>query len=452
MPDPTPPPSEDPFADLYGRLPDARSRADADGDTVPKSRREAREAAARASHEPPAQPPTVAIPVPEPAPEPAPALDDLFATAGRIPPTTKKKAMKTKKRRRRGLWIALVIVVVLVGGAAGGGLWAWNAYGGQIRSALGWGESKDYAEGMAQGQATVTIRTGDGGQQISQSLYNAGVTKTADAFYDMLVKLPSSPTFYPGVYKLQQQMSATAALQALQDPANKMDYTAQIPEGLTVSDTISRLSDSLGIPLSDFQAAVANPATYQVSAGSLEGWLFPATYTFDPGVTAQEVIQTMVNRAVQSLDAAGVTPDQRQRILTIASIIQREARQRDDFYKVSRVIQNRLAADMLLQMDSTAQYGYNELHNGTVSSSEAALTDDNPWNTYVNKGLPKGPISNPGDVAIDAAMHPVDGPWLYFVTVNLDTGETVFSVTVQDHDAAVAQWRQWCVQNPNSGC
>ena len=169
------------------------------------------------------------------------------------------------------------------------------------------------------------------------------------------------------------------------------------------------------------------------------------------------MITTLVNRAVQSLDAAGVPVEDRQRVLTVASIIQREARFEADFYKVSRVIENRLNPDNqetfgLLQMDSTAQYGYGELHDGTVSSSGEALTDDNPWNTYVHPGLPVGPISNPGDTAIDAAMHPADGEWLYFVTVNLNTGETVFTTNVDDHNRAVAQWQAWCTDNPDAGC
>jgi UPF0755 protein len=103
-------------------------------------------------------------------------------------------------------------------------------------------------------------------------------------------------------------------------------------------------------------------------------------------------------------------------------------------------------------MDSTAQYGYGEMHDGTVSSSAEALADDNPWNTYVHPGLPIGPIANPGDVAIDAAMHPADGDWMYFVTVNLDTGETVFTSNIRDHERAIAQWQAWCKEHPDSGC
>ena len=252
-------------------------------------------------------------------------------------------------------------------------------------------------------------------------------------------------------------MTSAAALTMLEDPGSRRENTAQLPEGLTMESTLVRVSDGTGIPLADLQAAAADPSVYGVSAASLEGWLFPATYTFDPDTTPQEVIKTMVDRTVQSLDAAGVPVDQRERILTVASIIQREARFTADFYKVSRVIENRLAPDNdethgYLQMDSTAQYGYNEINKGTASSSAEALENDNPWNTYVHPGLPIGPIANPGDVAIDAAMHPADGPWLYFVTVNLDTGETVFTTTYAEHEKAVAQWQEWCSANDSDDC
>jgi len=282
----------------------------------------------------------------------------------------------------------------------------------------------------------------------------------------MLVDTAQNPTFYPGVYRLQKQMTSAAALTALQDPANKLENSALIREGLTVQQTLPILAEGIGLPLEDFEAAIADPSVYGVTvdpaivaAGGqpLEGWLFPAMYEFDPGATATDVIRTMVDRTVVSLESAGVPVEDRQRVLTIASIIQREARFTEDFYKVSRVIQNRMDPGNqetfgLLQMDSTAQYGYGELHDGTVSSSEEALTDDNLWNTYKHTGLPVGPIANPGDTAIDAAMHPADGDWLYFVTVNLDSGETVFTSNLADHNRAVAQWQTWCADNPDSGC
>ncbi|MBW9095198.1 endolytic transglycosylase MltG [Microbacterium jejuense] len=393
-------------------------------------------------------------------------LDDLFSGStstddiGHVPPA------KNKKRRRIGGWIALGVVLLILGGIAAGGLYVWNTYEPQIRKVMGWEEPKDYEAGLANGETSITIMSGDTGQPISEALFNAGVTKTAGAFYDYLIETGQNPNFQPGVYKLQKQMTSEAALAALMDPANRQENTAQIPEGYSVDGTLERISEGTGIPLADLQAAAADPSVYGISvdpaiaaAGGqpLEGWLFPATYTFDPGTTAQAAIQTLVNRTIQSLDAAGVPVEKRQEILTTASIIQREARYEADMQKVSRVILNRLDANNQetfgkLQMDSTAQYGYGELHAGSASTSDEAQNDPNPWNTYVHTGLPIGPISNPGDVAIDAAMHPADGPWLYFVTVNMDTGETIFTNTYNEHLKYVKQMQQWCSEHPDSGC
>jgi peptidoglycan lytic transglycosylase G len=393
-------------------------------------------------------------------------LEDLFNgehttdSVGQVPPP------KNKRRRRIGGWIALGVVLLLLGGIAGGALYVWNTYEDQIREVMGWEEPKDYDPGMANGEVFVTVASGDTGAPISQSLFDAGVTKTPEAFYDYLIDTGQNPPFVPGVFTLQKQMTSEAALAALLDPANKMENSAQLREGLTVDQSLPLLAEGTGLPIEDFQAAVADPTVYGVpvdpaivAAGGqpLEGWLFPATYTFDPGATAQDVIATLVNRTVKSLDAAGVPVEDRQRVLTVASIIQREARYEKDMQQVSTVIENRLSPSNketfgLLQMDSTAQYGYGEMHDGTVSSSGEALADPNPWNTYVNTGLPIGPIANPGDVAIDAAMNPADGDWLYFVTVNLDTGETVFTSNLADHNRAVAQWQAWCSDHPDSGC
>ena len=532
MPD-APSPFDDPFADLFGKLPDPRDRRSSGDDggrgtaapvtsaagepsgTTPLSRREAREAAARRASASAA--PAAAATRPSAAPAPAPTaaapvssavvteadewpilggasaqdgpsyrggrddeqgttvtarpvatatLEDLFTGAhttdslGEVPPP------RNKRRRRVGGWIALGIVLLLLGGIAGGAFYVWTTYEDKIREVMGWEEPKDYAAGVANGEAFVTVAAGDTGSPISQSLFDAGVTKTPEAFYDYLIDTAQNPPFVPGVFKLQKQMTSEAALAALLDPANKMENSAQLREGLTLAQSLPLLAEGTGIPIEDFQAAVADPSVYGVpvdpaivAAGGqpLEGWLFPATYTFDPGVTAQDVIATLVNRTMKSLDDAGVPVEDRQRILTVASIIQREARYEKDMQQVSRVIENRLSQSNqetfgLLQMDSTAQFGYGEMHDGTVSSSAEALADPNPWNTYVNTGLPIGPISNPGDVAIDAAMHPADGDWLYFVTVNLDTGETVFTSNLADHNRAVAQWQAWCGDHPDSGC
>jgi UPF0755 protein len=370
-------------------------------------------------------------------------LDDLFA------PENHRKV--PAKKRGRGCLIGLIIVLVVLGGIAAGGAWVYNTYQTKIDDLMGWGEPKDYQAGQATGEALVTIKKGDTGSPVSTALFQAGVTKTKGVFYDYLVEQGSAATFYPGVYKLQKKMTAAAALKALEDPKSRMANTVRIQEGSTVESSLPRIVDGVGLKLEDLTSAVSNPAKYGVQAKRLEGWLFPAVYTFDPGVTAEEVITRMVKRTQESLAKAGVPDADAQRVLTIASVIEREGRT-PDFAKISRVIQNRIDDGMMLQMDSTAQYGYGELHAGKASTSEEAQHNDNPWNTYVIKGLPATPISNPGDAAIDAAMHPADGPWLYFVTVNMNTGETQFSTTYEEHQQGIQKMRAWCKANPGTGC
>lgn len=357
-----------------------------------------------------------------------------------------------KKKRKKAGWIAAIVVLVVLGGIGAGGLYVWNTFEPQIREVMGWQEPIDY-EGSGSGEVMVSIAEGDDGAAIARTLKNSGVTKTTEAFYELLLAQDSEPIFHPGVYTLAKKMSAQSALTALLDPDNKVERTVLLREGITGAEIFKELSAGTEIPVEEFEAAAADPTAYGLPATvpSIEGWLFPAMYTFDPGLTAQQIIQVLVDRTIASLDSAGVPEADRERTLIIASIIQREARLDDDFYKVSRVIQNRLAAGMKLEMDSTAQYA-DTTKSGSVWSTKEALESDNPWNTYKRAGLPIGPIASPGDAAIDAAMSPAPGSWLFFVTVNLDTGETVFTNTVAEHEAAVAQLRSWCDANPGKGC
>jgi UPF0755 protein len=455
----------------------------APGSPAPTSRREARERAERARADAtqtsiPTNVPDATAPTPGNASDAGAALaaagtvnaadadpeaTDAAATGPeKTTPPAKKQSRAARRaagsdyppreKRKKTGWIAALVVLALVGGIGGGALYVWNTFEPQIRTVMGWQEPIDY-EGSGTGEAMVSIAAGDTGIDIARTLENRGVTKTTDAFYELLLTQSSEPVFHPGVYKLAKKMSAEAALDALLDPDNKIERTVLLREGITGAEILTELSAGTEIPLKELQAAVADPSIYGIpeAAPSIEGWLFPALYTFDPDLSAKEVIQVLVDRTNTSLDDAGVPAADRERILTIASIIQREARQDDDFYKVSRVIYNRLAANMKLEMDSTAQYGDNA-EPGTVWSTKEALESDNPWNTYKRTGLPVGPIASPGDTAIAAAMKPADGSWLFFVTVNLETGETVFSNTVAEHDAAVKKLRAWCKSNPDKGC
>ena len=201
-----------------------------------------------------------------------------------------------------------------------------------------------------------------------------------------------------------------------------------------------------GASVAELQAAAADYHALGVPAGapSLEGWLFPATYQFQPGTTPTAMLKAMVQRMFQALDAHGVQPQDREHVLTLAGLVQKEGNGSDDA-KVARVFLNRIAKGMPLQSDATVSYGAG---GTTVVPTPKEYASRNPYNTYLRKGLPAGPISNPGDTAITAALHPTPGPWLYFVTVNLATGETVFSTTEAEHEKAAARFHAWLKAHP----
>ena len=356
---------------------------------------------------------------------------------------------KPPKRKRRWVkpFVITVVIIAVLGGLAGGAYAAFQPQVAKLITALS-PVDNDYT-GSGTGQVVFTIKSGDTGGSIATNLQKAGVTKSYDAFYQLLLRQHPEVEFQPGVFKLAKGMSAQAALTALQDPANRMQNTAVIPEGTAEKDALQTVSEATKIPLAELQQAAANPAEYGLpaQATTLEGFLFPATYTFPPGATAHDVIKTMVDRSFQSLDEAGVAPADRWNTVVLASIVQREAGLKDDYPKVSRVFLNRLAQGWDLQSDATVAYGTGNTQR--VETTDAEREDaSNPYNTYVHPGLPVGPISNPGDLAINAVVHPADGPWMFFVTWNLKTGETIFSTTVEEHDAAVAKWKQWMKDNP----
>lgn len=352
---------------------------------------------------------------------------------------------KRKKRRLTWLWVLLSIILIGAVGSYG----AWAMFEPQIRKVLGWELPIDYTTTGNGEEALVVIKSGDIGSDVAKTLFDAGVTMTSQAFYKLLLATDPAPTFQPGTYALQKEMSAKSALALLQDPASRVISKVTIPEGKTLKQVLAALSKGTGIDIAELEAASTDLASLGVPATevSLEGFLFPATYTFDPGITAHDVLQIMVNRMYQSLDAAGVAVEDRHRVLTLAALIQKEGGSSDDFYKVSRVFTNRIDIGMLLQSDATVSYG----SGGTSISTTGAERADasNPYNTYVHPGLPVGPIAAPGDDAINAALNPVDGPWLYFVLINGETGETAFSTTLAEHNAAVKVWQAWLRAHPD---
>ncbi len=350
---------------------------------------------------------------------------------------------KEKKKRR---WVGPVIALfVVVGVIAGGTFAAWSLYEDKIREILGWELPYDY-EGAGDGEVVVVIHSGDIGSDVAHTLEKAGVTMTFKAFYELLLANPTV-SFQPGNYSLKSHMSAQAALDALLDPATKIINKVLIPEGTAAPEALVLISSGTGIPLEDLQAAAADYVALGVpaEAPSIEGFLFPATYTFDPDTPAADVLKQMVDVTLSKLDALGVAPEDRFKTIVLASIIQRESGPNvEDMYKISRVFTNRLnTPGWKLESDATVAYGTGNTDTVWTTSAERADAS-NLYNTYLHEGLPVGPIGLPGEDAIKAAVSPTEGPWFFFVPINLKTGETVFSETVSQHNAAVKQLRAWC--------
>jgi UPF0755 protein len=213
-----------------------------------------------------------------------------------------------------------------------------------------------------------------------------------------------------------------------------------------LSVTFDKLSAATGISVDEFEAATADPSVFGIpeKAPSVEGFMFPATYEFNPTQDATSIVQTMVDEMNVRLDALGVAPGDRYDVVTFAALVQREAGSNPkDFGRIARVFQNRLDDGWKLQSDASVAYGTGNLD--TVWTTDAERADAaNLYNTYVHKGLPVGPIGLPGEVALRAVLTPTAGPWFFFVPVNLKTGKTKFSETAAQHSAAVSELQAWC--------
>jgi UPF0755 protein len=240
-------------------------------------------------------------------------------------------------------------------------------------------------------------------------------------------------------------MNSRDAVSALASKSNFVDISILIKEGTRASTIYKMLSTMYQTPLSDFEKVTPSDLGLPKDAINLDGYLFPARYTFDPGQSAVSMLRTMHNRMQVEIEKAGIAPKDVHKVLTMASIVQREGGVATDFYKISRVFFNRIKVGMALQSDATVSYGANSQSYTTTAAQRA---DQNPWNTYSFRGLPAGPIGAPGVQAIDAALHPAKGNWLYFCTINLKTGETEFTSTLAEHERSVAKWRAWMIANP----
>lgn len=377
-------------------------------------------------------------------------FDDLGATDRKISRRERiakeRAAVRKARKKRRRILVFLVAVIVAALSAAG--------YVLLPRFFAGSSVVEDY-QGPGGDSVTVVIPQGATGAQIAAILKDAGVIASTKPFIDAYKADPRAQSdIDPGTYSLKLKMSAAAALAALMNDESKDEIKVTIPEGFTKQQVYERLANLLQHDLSAVEAAAADTAALglpSVAGGNIEGWVAPLTYTFAPGTTPADALRQMITERVSQMKQLEIPEEQWQTVLIKASILDREVHIEQYYPMVARVIENRLAdttqVNGRLQMDSTVLYGA----GGTKNIPTAADLEDtsNPYNTYVHTGLPPSPIGAASSIAINAVLHPAEGSWLYFVTVNLTTGETKFASTLEEHNANVAELRAWKAANPD---
>lgn len=362
-----------------------------------------------------------------------------------------------RKRGKRAIgWLAAVAVIVLLAGGA------W--YGG--RELLGFG-FEDY-DGTGETDVLVQVTDGDSTNAIAAKLDEANVVASAKAFVNASEEDQKVRSVQPGYYVLKTKMSGSNAVGRLVDPkarvgqlqvrgGTQLDDITQ-PDGTVTDGVIALLSkascaelngESTCVPPEELRAAVeaadlgefgvpewaAEPAMLAEPNHRLEGLVLPGVYDVKPGSDANTLLADVLKASVlrlqttgleQAAESTGHTPYE---LLIISSVIEREA-VKQDFEKVSRVISNRMAEGMKLEMDSTVNYA---LDRPVVRTNPEDRERSGPYNTYANQGLPPTPISAPSKEAIQAAQQPAQGDWLFFVKCEKN-GLSCFAVTNEEHN------------------
>lgn len=389
--------------------------------------------------------------------------DDFFAELGiqrdedagdaKDKPKSRKQLrmekVERRQRKRRRHWLTSLVIVITL---AAVGVLGYKAIGIMRDASAQATHAEDY-KGNGEGEVTVTIPEGASGLDIGDILQEKGVVASGKAFTNAVKNNPKGNTIQPGTYKLKKKMSANAALQALLDPETKGDHTLTVSAGHTKQIVKDRLKQVGNFTDEQIEAAFADTAGIGLPAeagGNVEGWLAPGTYDVTEKATPKDLVKQMVSRTVTQLKDLKVPKEDYHAVLTKASIIEREVNDSRYYGQVARVIDNRLAQTNgethgLLQMDSTVQYGLGRF--GGIPNSTELADSNNAYNTYVHQGLPPGPIGSPSEEAIKAVLNPPAGSWLYFVTVNLETGETLFSSTSEEQKANTKKLDEYCKKN-----
>jgi UPF0755 protein len=306
-------------------------------------------------------------------------------------------------------------------------------------------EAEDYP-GPGGDAVTVEIPEGATGAAMGSVLQEAGVVASVEAFTQAFSENPAASSIQPGTYQLQLEMRAADAVSRLVS-GEKVETTVTIPEGFTVAQVLDRVASVTAIPRDELQAALEDPEAVglpAVAEGNAEGWLFPKTYTVQPDDDATVVMAAMIEQTKNELTTLGVPEDQWQDVLTKASIVEKEAP--DDYRgEVARVIENRLDRGSPLGMDAIDAYGRGK--PADQITRDEFNDPDFPYASRQQVGLPPTPIANPGAASVEAVIDPPAGDWMWYVTVNLDTGETKFTDSYSEFERFKAEYQAWAAEN-----
>ena len=291
--------------------------------------------------------------------------------------------------------------------------------------------------------AVVEVKPGSSFARTASQLEDAGVISDATPFTLLARWRHVTGQIHAGEYLFEFAASPGAVLDRLV-AGDIRKFHVTIPEGFTLRDIAARL-ETTGIGIKDEFMALSSDAVFLddlgIDAPGLEGYLFPETYTYTASTTPRQLLLAMVAQLESELtpellaDASQLNLDRHQ-LITLASIIQKEAGNAEEMPLISAVFNNRLRAGIPLQADPTVIYGIADF-NGNLTRKDLATTT--PYNTYRIKGLPPGPIASPGLSALHAAAHPADSKALFFVSRGDGTHE--FSATLKDHNLAVRRYQ-----------
>jgi UPF0755 protein len=315
----------------------------------------------------------------------------------------------------------------------------------------------DY-DGGGSGEVVIEVKEGDLIADVANTLVAAGVVKSAKAFIEAAEENSRSQGIQPGFYKVRKQMSGETALGLLLDLKNKITNRITIPEGSTAKRIYKLLSEKTDIPIAEFEAAAKDPLALGVPdwwfkrtdnkkvTPSIEGFLFPDTYEIPPKVTAEAMLKEMVQHFLTvtgDMKFADRVQAEREispyEALIVASLAQAEAGNKDDLGKVARVAYNRVYGEFpcnCLEMDVTVNYWLELTGQETKTSGEMTNSDlINSKSPYDRKlrGLIPTPINNPGKEAMQGAMDPPPGKWLFFVAIDKE-GHSAFADNVDEHE------------------